>query len=93
MSNDWYALSPEQVRQTLKSTEAGLNKAEAALRLEQYGPNEIEFKIGMYNFDSDNYTPGETRTIYYDNVSMLADEGEAGFMRVNPAFGPSASGL
>ncbi len=52
----------------------------------EFGTNEIEFKIGMYNFDNTNYTPGESRTLYYDNVSMLADEGESGFIKVNPAF-------
>jgi|GEM_PF-6271491 len=52
----------------------------------EFNTNEIEFKIGMYNFDDSGWDSGETRTLYYDNVSMLADAGEEGFMRVNPAF-------
>jgi calcium-translocating P-type ATPase len=44
MSKDWYALSPEQVKSELNSKDAGLGKRDAAARLEQFGPNEIEFK-------------------------------------------------
>jgi P-type Ca2+ transporter type 2C len=41
----WYSLSPEAVAQQLKVDPAkGLSKAEAAQRLQQYGPNELAAK-------------------------------------------------
>ena len=44
MSNAWYSQSPQQVAQTLESSLQGINKDDAAQRLQQHGPNEIEFK-------------------------------------------------
>jgi hypothetical protein len=36
------------------------------------------------NFDDGNYTPGETRTLYYDNVSQLIGTPANAFATVNP---------
>lgn len=44
MSRSWYELSPADVLRELDTTELGLSEAEAQRRLEQYGPNEIEFR-------------------------------------------------
>lgn len=46
--------------------------------------NQIGLKFGMYNFDDGNYTTGETRTIYYDNVSQLVGNPTGAFATVNP---------
>jgi P-type Ca2+ transporter type 2C len=42
----WHALSIEDTFIELNSSESGLNEAEAASRLEKYGPNEIEIEEG-----------------------------------------------
>jgi hypothetical protein len=54
------------------------------------GPsNTIGLKFGMYDFDDTNYTVGETRTLYYDNVTQLAGNPSNAWMLVNPsAAGP-----
>ncbi len=44
MSNPWYALSRDEAFRELESDENGLSEATAQSRLEQFGPNEIEFK-------------------------------------------------
>jgi P-type Ca2+ transporter type 2C len=44
MNKPWYGQSGEQVFSALQGSASGLTEAEAAARLEQYGPNEIEFK-------------------------------------------------
>ncbi len=44
MNKTWYNLSPEQVAQELDSATTGLDKTLAGDRLDQYGPNEIEFR-------------------------------------------------
>lgn len=44
--------------------------------------NMIKLKLGMYCHDSDNYSNGETRTIYFDNVSMRI--GSNGWTHVDP---------
>ena len=42
MSNAWYQMTAEQTAATLNTTPAqGLSDAEAAARLEKYGPNEL----------------------------------------------------
>jgi hypothetical protein len=46
--------------------------------------NNIALKFGMYNFDDANYTAGETRTIYYDNVSQLVGNPPNAWAVVNP---------
>ncbi|MDP8999887.1 MAG: polysaccharide lyase [Myxococcota bacterium] len=46
--------------------------------------NNIGLKFGMYNFDDANYTAGETRTIYYDNVSQLVGNPPNAWAVVNP---------
>ncbi len=43
-ATDWYNQSTEQVLAVLESNPAGLTEDEAKTRLEQFGPNEIEFK-------------------------------------------------
>ena len=40
------------------------------------------FKLGQYNFDTSNYTPNETRTVYYDNITWY--NGANGYNIVNP---------
>ena len=42
----------------------------------------IELKAGQYNFDDSAYRSGETRTVYYDNLSWWA--GSNGYDIVNP---------
>ena len=44
MSTSWYGLSPEEVINTLDTSEQGLNQEEASTRLSKYGLNEIQFK-------------------------------------------------
>ncbi len=44
MGEAWYQLSSEQILANLESQPGGLSEAVAATRLEQYGPNEIEFR-------------------------------------------------
>ncbi len=46
--------------------------------------NGIGLKFGMYDFDAGNYTAGETRTIYYDNVSQLVGNPPNAYAIVNP---------
>jgi hypothetical protein len=46
--------------------------------------NSIGLKFGMYNFDDANYTVGETRTIYYDQVSQLDGAPTNAWETVNP---------
>ena len=46
--------------------------------------NSIGLKFGMYNFDDANYTVGETRTIYYDQVSQLDGALTDAWETVNP---------
>jgi hypothetical protein len=42
-------------------------------------------KFGIYAWDTNNYTVGESRTIYFDNVSYLTAASSTGFNLVNPA--------
>jgi magnesium-transporting ATPase (P-type) len=44
VSKTWYGLSAEAVFEQLETGESGLTDEDAAARLTQYGPNEIEFK-------------------------------------------------
>ncbi len=46
--------------------------------------NWINLKFGQYNYDFANYSPGETRTIYFDDVSMLKGNPANAFSIVNP---------
>lgn len=46
-------------------------------------------KIGQYNHTDDEYIKGETRTVYYDNVSWY-NGGAEGFDIVNPNSGNTA---
>jgi hypothetical protein len=43
-------------------------------------------KFGMYNFDDGNYTPGEKRTMFYDNVTQLSGASPNGWWTVNPLY-------
>jgi hypothetical protein len=42
-------------------------------------------KFGIYAWDTKNYTAGESRTIYFDNISYLTAGNSNGFALVNPA--------
>ena len=44
MSKPWYGQSGDEIFSALGGSPSGLTEAEATARLEQYGPNEIEFK-------------------------------------------------
>ena len=44
MSNAWYRFSTEELLDTLETSATGITDEVARARLEQYGPNEIEFK-------------------------------------------------
>jgi magnesium-transporting ATPase (P-type) len=44
VNRDWYALSTDEIMEALESAPTGLTDEVAAARLQQYGPNEIEFK-------------------------------------------------
>jgi polysaccharide lyase-like protein len=50
--------------------------------------NTIGLKFGMYNFDDTNYTVGETRTVYYDNVTQLVGNPANAWTLANPGFAP-----
>jgi hypothetical protein len=41
-------------------------------------------KLGIYAWDTTNYTVGESRTIYFDNVTYLTSGHASGFSLVNP---------
>jgi Polysaccharide lyase len=49
----------------------------------------INLHLGMYNWDTGNYTAGETRTLSYDSVTQLVGGGAAGFDMVNPVPEPA----
>ena len=44
----------------------------------------IGLKFGMYNWDVGNYTPGETRTLYFDRISQLIGTSDHAWEEVNP---------
>ena len=44
MNENWYSLDIDQAFQKLETSRQGLNEAEAASRLEKYGPNELQEK-------------------------------------------------
>jgi len=46
--------------------------------------NEQVLKFGMYNWDTANYTSGETRTIYFDCVNQLEGNPSGAWNTVNP---------
>lgn len=46
--------------------------------------NMIKLKFGMYCYDDANYTIGESRVIYFDNVSMLKGNPSNAWETVNP---------
>ena len=46
--------------------------------------NMIKLKFGMYCYDSDNYTTGETRVVYFDNVSQLVGNPSNAYETVHP---------
>jgi len=45
----------------------------------------IAFKFGQYNYDYENYTPGEVRTTYYDNLHIIPMAHSDGWRAVHPA--------
>ncbi len=61
MADAWYQLSSDQVLANLESQPGGLSETVARKRLEQYGPNEIEFKK----------TPGWVRFLRQFNDPMV----------------------
>jgi len=44
----------------------------------------LVLKFGMYNYDTANYTAGETRTMYYDCVNQLEGNPSGAWQTVNP---------
>jgi hypothetical protein len=48
--------------------------------------SEQPLKFGMYNFDDGNYTPGERRTMLYDNVTQSSGNDPNGWWHVNPLY-------
>ncbi|MBT0569882.1 heparin lyase I family protein [Curvibacter sp. CHRR-16] len=44
----------------------------------------IYFKFGQYNYDTANYTSGESRVTYYDNIHIIASERSDGWTAVHP---------
>ncbi len=47
----------------------------------------IGVKMGMYCADTANYTPNESRSLYYDNVGVAKDKGFlAGLNAIDPAY-------
>jgi hypothetical protein len=46
--------------------------------------NQQVLKFGMYNWDTTNYTSGETRTIYFDCVNQLEGNPSGAWNTVNP---------
>lgn len=52
----------------------------------------VYFKFGQYNYDPDNDADGETRTVLYDNISIIERGRQDGFDAVRPkgaSFGHS----
>ncbi len=49
----------------------------------QHDDTYVELKIGQYNYQNDEYVPGEERIIYYDNVTWY-NGGTEGYDVVNP---------
>lgn len=49
-------------------------------------PNHIGLKVGQYDYQNENYTPGEVRTSYYTNVTQVSGN-PAGILNriLNPA--------
>lgn len=41
---NWYTQAPDELFETLQTSASGLSEDVAAARLEQYGPNELEFR-------------------------------------------------
>ena len=48
--------------------------------------NEIVLKFGQYDWDVDNYTTNETRTIYFNNVAQVVGPSSSGWEIVNPSI-------
>lgn len=48
----------------------------------QFSESHSAFKLGMYNYNTDEYIDGEERSVYYDNVSWFT--GQHGYDLVNP---------
>ncbi|WP_192457758.1 PKD domain-containing protein [Musicola keenii] len=46
--------------------------------------SQLYFKFGQYDYDTSNYTDGETRTSYYDNVHILGTAADNGWSAVHP---------
>lgn len=44
----------------------------------------INFKFGQYNYDTTNYTSGESRVTYYDNIRIIPGERSDGWTAVHP---------
>jgi hypothetical protein len=46
--------------------------------------NQLGLKIGQYCYDNNNYSTGETRTLYYDNVCWLVGNPSGAMATVTP---------
>ncbi|GGB87190.1 PKD domain-containing protein [Dickeya fangzhongdai] len=46
--------------------------------------SQLYFKFGQYDYDTGNYTAGETRTSYYDNVHIIGTAAGNGWSAVHP---------
>ena len=62
------------------------NKDDTLEKSSSIGP-----KWGQYNYDAGNYTKGETRTSYYDNISFVVGHPKDGWELVHPARSSNAT--
>lgn len=83
----WYdgaaQANPTTIRSNIKFG-AGTFVAAADKLDDSVADNFIFYKLGQYDFDVANYTTGETRVVYYDDVSMLSGNPAGAFELVNP---------
>ncbi|WP_158264130.1 heparin lyase I family protein [Amycolatopsis sp. CA-126428] len=82
----WYRGAPKATP-TYRAT--GINFASwgqytSSDELAKVADNQIGLKFGMYCADYANYTAGETRVLYYDNIAQLAGNPSNAFDLVNP---------
>ena len=53
----------------------------------------INLHLGQYDWDTANYTTGETRTLYFDSITQLVGGGSAGFDIVDPVPEPACAAM
>jgi hypothetical protein len=51
----------------------------------------INLHLGQYDWDTANYTTGETRTLFFDSITQLVGGGSAGFNIVDPVPEPASA--